>query len=330
MTSKQVSFRLKEEEIEKFRAFADENNIKQSAIFSKLIESFELAKAKGIVSDRCKEIEAMEGHLQGIQTIYLSALEINKNTEDTIKENYSKELVSKDQIIMELQEKNKLLGSNIENIKTLEKSNEELTKIVATRDKDLILKAEEFQKLNDSNSALSQIVAEYKEYKINNDILEMELKEVATHLTEKETNLKDTSNKLNTSIKELSTIKDFYQQEIKEIKADNRQTVSDNKHTFEISLKEEKEENKKTIKEMKIEHKSILENIQKNCDATLKDLKVEHKLELSNTKKGYEEAIKGLKVEHKEIISALKSERDVIMEQQRKEIEELRVSKLAE
>ncbi|MGL4452243.1 MAG: hypothetical protein ACRCTZ_13755, partial [Sarcina sp.] len=99
--NKRVTFRLNEEEVEKFKVFTEEHNLSQAEGFAKLIESMELTKAKAVVSDRAKEIGALENHLAAIQSIYLTALEINQNAEITIRDNYSKELNSKDQIIMQ-------------------------------------------------------------------------------------------------------------------------------------------------------------------------------------------------------------------------------------
>ena len=56
--NKRVTFRLNEEEVEKFKAFSEEQGINQTEAFAKLIESMELSKAKAIVSDRAKEIES--------------------------------------------------------------------------------------------------------------------------------------------------------------------------------------------------------------------------------------------------------------------------------
>ena len=125
--NKRVTFRLNEEEVEKFKAFSEEQGINQAEAFAKLIKTMELSKAKSIVSDRTKEIESIESHLNAIQSIYLTALEINQNAECVIKENYSKELNSKDQTIIDMQEKVKTLKDVAEQSEEFEKNIKLLT-----------------------------------------------------------------------------------------------------------------------------------------------------------------------------------------------------------
>ena len=300
--NKRVTFRLNEEEVEKFKVFSEEQGINQAQAFAKLIEAMELSKAKSIVSDRAKEIESIESHLNAIQGIYLTALEINQNAETVIKENYSKELNSKDSIIIELQDKNKAFKEQVEQIKEVTKVNSELNKVVEEINKQLLDKIEEVKKVNESNSTLNAIVAEYKEFKVINIELEKINKNLVEGITEAKTTIKDLNNKLGATEKELSNIKEFYQQEIKELKSDNKQTATDTKKSYEDSIKELKQEHKETIKDIKIDHKS----------------------ELVDIKKGYDKNIKELKVETKEEIQTIKSDKDILIEKLKKEIEQLR------
>ena len=300
--NKRVTFRLNEEEVEKFKVFSEEQGINQAEAFAKLIEAMELSKAKAIVSDRAKEIESIESHLNAIQSIYLTALEINQNAEIVIKENYSKELNSKDSIIIELQDKNKAFKEQVEQIKEVNKVNSELNKVVEDINKQLLDKIEEVKKVNESNSTLNGIVAEYKEFKVTNIELEKTNKNLVEGITDAKTTIKDLNNKLGATQKELSNIKEFYQQEIKELKSDNKQIIADGKKSYEDSTKELKQEHKETIK----------------------DIKADHKSEITDIKKSYDEIIKELKAETKEAIQNIKNDKDIIIENLRKEIEQLR------
>ncbi|EOR19969.1 hypothetical protein A500_19194 [Clostridium sartagoforme AAU1] len=47
---KAVSFRWGEEDLQKFREFADEQGLNQTEIFQSLMNSFEMTKAKGMYS----------------------------------------------------------------------------------------------------------------------------------------------------------------------------------------------------------------------------------------------------------------------------------------
>ena len=300
--NKRVTFRLNEEEIEKFKAFSEEQGINQAEAFAKLIEAMELSKAKAIVSDRAKEIESIESHLNAIQSIYLTALEINQNAETVIKENYSKELNSKDSIIIELQDKNKAFKEQVEQIKEVTKVNSELNKVVEDINKQLMDKIEEVKKINESNSTLNGIVAEYKEFKVINIELEKTNKNLVEGITDAKTTIKDLNNKFGATQKELSNIKEFYQQEIKELKSDNKQTLADGRKSYEDSIKELKQEHKETIKDIKVDHKSEITDIKKSYDGVIKELKAETKEEIQN----------------------IKSAKDIIIENLRKEIEQLR------
>lgn len=275
--NKRVTFRLNEEEIEKFKAFTEEYNISQADGFAKLIECMELSKAKTVIVDRAKEIGALENHLAAIQSIYLTALEINQNAEDTIKENYSKELNSKDQTIIDLQEKIKTLKEVAEQSKEVEKTNKELNKNIEDVTKQLNDKVEEVKKVNESNSTLNGIVAEYKGYKAINIDLEKSNAKLKEEILDSTTAHKDLENKLVAVQNELNNIKEFYQQQLKEVKSDNKQTIADNGQTYENS-----------IKEMKVDHKSEIQELKQEYKENISELKAEHKQELESLKKEIE------------------------------------------
>ena len=225
--NKRVTFRLNEDEIEKFKAFTEEYNISQAEGFTKLIEALELSKAKVIVSDRMKEIESIESHLAAIQNIYLTALEINQNAEVTIKENFSRELDSKDQSIIDLQDKNKAFKMSLEELKEIKKVNNGLLKEIQDLKIQLQERIEEVKKVNDSNSTLNEIVAEYKSYKITNIDIEKDNIELKAKVSNGETSVKDLNNKLGAVQNELDNIKEFYQQQLQELKSDSKQTLVD-------------------------------------------------------------------------------------------------------
>ena len=292
--NKRVTFRLNEEEIEKFKGFTEEYNLSQAEAFTKLIEALELSKAKVIVSDRAKEIETIESHLSAIQNIYLTALEINQNAESTIEENFSKELNSKDQTIIDLQEKNKAFKLSLEESKEIKKANDVLLKEIQDLKIQLQERIEEVKKVNDSNSTLNEIVAEYKSYKIINIDLEKDNTELKTKVSNGETSVKDLNNKLGAVQNELDNIKEFYQQQLQELKSDSKQTLADREQTYE-----------NTIKGLKSEHKEELQELKKEAKGNIVELKVDYKQELES----------------------LKTDKDAIIESLRKEIEAAKKSK---
>ena len=289
MNEKRVTFRLNEEEVNKFKAFTEEYGLNQADGFAKLIEALEMSKAKGLVLDRVKEIEAIESHLKAIQSIYLTALEINQNAEVTIKENYSKELNSKDGIIMELQDKVKSFKESLEQSKEVHKLNNEISKSIEDITKKLNEKVEEVKKVNESNSTLNGIVAEYKGYKIANIDLEKSNKKLIEGIADGKTANKDLNNKLGAVQSELDNIKEFYEKQLKEIKLDSKQILADRCLTYETSIKEmkiehkqelqeNKKENKENISELKVDHKQELEALRVDKDATIEALRIEIEL----------------------------------------------------
>lgn len=299
---KRVTFRLNEEEVSKFKAFTEEYGLNQADGFAKLIEAMELNKAKSIVSDRAKEIESIENHLRAIQNIYLAALEINQNAEITIKENYSKELNSKDQTIIELQDRIKNLKEVAEKSKEVEKINKELSKNIDSIAKQLEDKVEEVKRINESNSTLNGIVSEYKAYKDANTELEEVNIKLKQDILDSSTANKDLNNKLEAIKNELINIKEFYQQQLKEIKSDYKQTLADNSQTYENNLKE-----------MKLEHKQELQELKKENKENILELKEEHKQEIDKMIAGNDKVI---------------DDKDKMIESLRKEIELLKKAKI--
>ena len=101
---KATSFRLNDEDIKKFREIADENGLNQAEMFKSVLNSFEMAKAKGLISDRSKEIETFQETINGLVGMFINSLSINQTSEERIKETLSLELNTKDKTITDLQE----------------------------------------------------------------------------------------------------------------------------------------------------------------------------------------------------------------------------------
>ena len=324
--NKKVSFRLNETEIKKFKAFAEEQGINQAEAFTKLFEALELNKAKAIVSGRSKEIESIENHLNAIQGIYLTALEINQNAETVIKENYSRELNSKDSIIIGLQDKNKEFKEQVEQIKEVQKLNNELNKKVLDINKQLEERVEEVKKINESNSTLNSIVTEYKQFKVFNVELEESNKKLAEANILAKTELKDLNNKLEITAKDLNNTADFYKKEIARITTDSKQTVCDIRQTNENNLKELKKEHKETLKVEKEEHKATLKEVNVDNINTINLLKEEHLKTIENIENKNLKEIEVLKNNAAIEVATLKAEnlrnKELLERKQKEELKE--------
>ncbi|MGL5087338.1 MAG: hypothetical protein ACRC68_16755, partial [Clostridium sp.] len=101
---KAVSFRLVEEDIQKFREIADQQGLNQAEMFQGLMNSFEMAKAKGQITDRAKEIEIFQDTVNNLMGMFINSLAINQSSEERIREVLSLELNTKDKTIADLQE----------------------------------------------------------------------------------------------------------------------------------------------------------------------------------------------------------------------------------
>lgn len=52
---KTTSFRVQEDDIQKFKGFAEANNLNQAEMFTALVNTFDLEKVKGQIVNRSKE-----------------------------------------------------------------------------------------------------------------------------------------------------------------------------------------------------------------------------------------------------------------------------------
>ena len=101
---KATSFRVSEEDIAKFKEFAEENGYNQAEAFNNMIQTLEMAKAKGMLKDRAKEIETFQNTINKQMEMFLNSLNVNQTSEERIREELSKELQIKDNTITNLYE----------------------------------------------------------------------------------------------------------------------------------------------------------------------------------------------------------------------------------
>ena len=101
---KATSFRVSEEDIAKFKEFAEENGYNQAEAFKSIIQTMEMAKAKGMIKDRAKEIEVFQNTINNLMSMFLNSLNVNQTSEERIREELSQELQTKDNTIGNLYE----------------------------------------------------------------------------------------------------------------------------------------------------------------------------------------------------------------------------------
>lgn len=243
-----TSMRLSEEDIEKFKKFAEENSFTQQQAFNSLIAMAEIEKAKVTLSDRGKEIDTFRDLSTKLVNMFLNSLEMNATAEDTIRQELSKELKSKDESII-------LMSEQLENYKQgcndLSQKNKEITSQmnvlndnIRKLNNDLNNNEKQINTLNSNNAMLQEQLQEYKQYKENYKAQQTEIRELTSKLNamESEKLAMKNSNELLSNM--LEADKDqlaFYKSELESKKKEidqQKQEVADNLKAIESQYKE--------------------------------------------------------------------------------------------
>ncbi len=98
------SFRVTEDTAERFKQLCTSFGNQNSALDA-LINAYEVQQAKAVLSDRQTDINDYDTHLQALQSAFLRSLELNENAEKRIRQEFQRQLESKDLTITDLQER---------------------------------------------------------------------------------------------------------------------------------------------------------------------------------------------------------------------------------
>ena len=264
---KAVSFRLAEDDIQKFREFADEQGLNQAEMFQSLMNSFEMAKAKGMITDRAKEIEVFQDTVNTLMNMFINSLAINQTSEERIRETLSLELNTKDKTIADLQSREKDLKIEFERIdKDLDKSlktGNELAVNLENANKEIEQKNNIINNQQEQINTLNSIVTEYKSYKDINK--ELELRNI--ELNNKLTDTLHSNSDLQSKIENLENIKEFYKAEVESLKNEIKE-VNKNIKDIEKSYKDE-------IKDLNNAHREELNVLEDKYKSEIEELKKE-------------------------------------------------------
>lgn len=249
---KPTSFRISEDTAGKFKKLANDLNFTQADFFDSLINTYELETAKGLLGDRKKEVEEFRNHAQRLIAIYLNALEINKNTEEKIREKFVDKLQKKEEFLSSLQDQVKQLKDNlIDNEQQKEnaiKSNREL-EIKSQQLQDIAdAKVELLKEYAEKINTLSGVVTEYKGYK-----------EEIIKVKEALDNFKNKAAEQDHIIRDLEIQKSNLNKQIQIIEIN----VSEHKET----LDKERDNYKKEISSIKNEYKEDLNKAEQKLEA---------------------------------------------------------------
>ncbi|WP_300386179.1 hypothetical protein [Clostridium sp.] len=290
---KAVSFRLVEEDIQKFREIAEEQGLNQAEMFQGLMNSFEMAKAKGMITDRGKEIEVFQDTVNNLVSMFINSLAINQTSEERIRETLSLELNTKDKTIADLQEykeKMKIAAKvNDEKVIELEKVVKDLTVSLEKTTKELEQKTNIVDNQQEQINTLNSIVTEYKAYKDINKELELKNSELNIKVTDtlqSNSNVLNDNSDLRSKIENLESIKEFYKTEVESMKNEIKE-LNKNIKVIEKSNKDEikalNKEHKEELKAIENKYKSGTENLKKELTDKFNE-DINNKIEFEKSK----------------------------------------------
>ena len=267
--TKPATFRLTDDDVLKFKEMASDSGLSQSEMFGGLLNTYQMDKAKSNIPDRAKEIETFQITAERLKEMFLTSLEINQTSEDRIRETLSLELKTKDQTIADLQD------YKITNIITTKSLMEEIEALqgTITEGEGLLLKSN--SELQDKSKTvvdqreqmdiLSELVMEYKEYKLTNKTLE----DSNRTLKSENLDLKNDNEKKSNELASEREQKDFYKQQIEFSKAEIREIRNEQKHQIE---------------KIDDDHKQQILDIGAEYKQQIVDIKADHKLQISDLK----------------------------------------------
>ena len=273
MAEKVTSMRLSEEDLDVFKAFAKENNFNQQQAFNSLIALAELEKAKDVLGDRAKSIDTFRDTINRAIGMYVNALEENTTAEETIRDELSKELQTKDNTIStmygQLEELKATLKYKSEQYDTLEGKLQDTQETLMDKAQECIRLEKQLDKLNSNNDLLQDQLKEYKQYKEDYKNLEKDLEQLKKDVKRKDVviqgfttdnqQLKDKINNdseminfyksNNAELKDnIKALEDKYNNQIENIKADHAKALKEqlkaiteqlnNKHDVEVAKKD--------------------------------------------------------------------------------------------
>lgn len=323
---KPVSFRISEDDQEKFKQFASENGLNQAEAFKNLINTWEMAQAKNQIGDRAKEIETFQDTVNNLMGMFINSLAINKTSEERIREQLALELNTKDLTIQDLQTERNKFKENLKSIEEINKelvsNNKNLSDEVKKAQKELDVKIETDKNQQEQISTLNSIVTEYKGYKEINKKLDSENKKLLSEISIKDNTVKQLQGELKNNADMISFYKEQLDSSKEEIKSLNK-SISDKENTYKVYTKELEDKHKEEEKAYKIYTKE-LEDKHKEEVAEVKAL---YKNTLDSKTKDCQEQLKKIELEFKEKLDLEMQKKQLEMDKLINELEILKKSK---
>ncbi|MGL5149511.1 MAG: hypothetical protein ACRC7N_02925, partial [Clostridium sp.] len=276
-------FRLDTNTTEKFKELESTLGLTQDKMLVDLISAFELEQAKQTLTDRGKEIEEFQDIAYRLIRIYTNSLELNKSTEERIKDKFTEQLIQKQDLITNLQEqvnkfkedtksKDTLLSITLDDNKKLKSELNNIKSIVETKE---TLVKEYVSKID----TLSSLVTEYSVYKDSIEDVKTDLdieKKSSEALSYENKNLSLENDNLRKQIEVLQGRVEEYKDNIKTMKQEHKQDM--------VELKAEKEniisDNRKIIEDIHVKNSKEINEIRENNNNIIIGLKDDYKNEI--------------------------------------------------
>ncbi|MGL5352646.1 MAG: hypothetical protein ACRDA5_04895 [Clostridium sp.] len=224
------------------------------------MNNFEMAKAKGQITDRAKVIEVFQDTVNNIMGMFINSLAINQSSEERIRETLSLELNTKDKTIVDLQEykdKSKEESKiNADKVKELEKVAKDQTASLEKVTKELAQKNIIIDNQQDQINTLNSIVTEYKQYRDLNKELEIVNIDLKTEITKEQHKNVDLESKL----VNMENMRDFFASQIEELSGE----IKDLNQSIKEEVKAIENEHKEELKATELAHKQELKELAKS------------------------------------------------------------------
>lgn len=282
--TKTSTLRINVGDEESFKQYLKENGYTQAEGFKNLVALMELDNAKEQLSDRAKEIDTFRDTVNKLIGFYINSLEVNQVAEERIREEFKKELSTKDNTIRNLQEQLQEQKEKIEEIKAeskeISKDNKALASEKEKAFESIKAKEKENETLAGNNKMLQEqiitlndIITEYKDLKDLNIKLEAENKELkGTHQ-----NFKNELEQLNNKLINADDMLKFYKEQVAELKAEVKElnkSIIGKENTYKAEIKALEEKNIKELDKVKEELQEKL-NSKHEVELGKKDIEID-------------------------------------------------------
>ena len=261
-----VTYRLTDDTNSRFKKIAEILDVTQEETLSTLLSVYELDVTKNTMKDRAKEIEEFNNHIKRLFDIYKNSLEINKNCEDTIRVELSKQLEKKDNLITNLQ------GQISNNKINLESLNTDL--LMALKENEAY--KEEVMNLKSLLKSNEDLMAEYKEKVETFSSMLNEYGRYRDQHNKSESiinSLKEEIQGLNLKIKESELEKNNLQDKIElinQVSSEYKETIKQLEQKQNTEIRVIKEEHKTEIQILEEKHSTELSNISEQVESKIR------------------------------------------------------------